>query len=86
MFALISTEELEQSGRIMVKQLKNRYNDLTYYRRFTVGIDRAKMKLYNVEDSEGDNILETQQEDTYEAFEDASEKQNRIDKFSKFVI
>ena len=52
MFALVSNEELEQSGRIMVKQLKNRYNDPTYFRRFTVGIDRAKMKLYNVEDSE----------------------------------
>ena len=52
MFALVSTEELEQSGRIMVKQLKNRYNDPTYFKRFTVGIDRAKMKLYNVEDSE----------------------------------
>ena len=52
MFALVSTEELEQSGRIMVKQLKNRYNDPTFFKRFTVGIDRAKMKLYNVEDSE----------------------------------
>ena len=52
MFALVSNEELEQSGRIMVKQLKNRYNDPTFFKRFTVGIDRAKMKLYNVEDSE----------------------------------
>jgi len=86
MFALISTEELEQSGRIMVKQLKNRYNDLTFYRRFTVGIDRPKMKLYNVEDSEGDNILDSAEENTYEALEDASSKQSRIDKFSKFVI
>ena len=86
MFALISTEELEQSGRIMVKQLKNRYNDLTYYRRFTVGIDRAKMKLYNVEDSDADNILDTEDEDTFETFEDVSSKQNRLDKFSKFVI
>ncbi|MGA1433249.1 MAG: DnaB-like helicase C-terminal domain-containing protein [Candidatus Nanopelagicaceae bacterium] len=86
MFALISTEELEQSGRIMVKQLKNRYNDPTYYRRFTVGIDRAKMKLYNVEDSDGDNVLDIQDEDTFETFEDVSSKQNRLDKFSKFVI
>ena len=86
MFALISTEELEQSGRIMVKQLKNRYNDLTYYRRFTVGIDRPKMKLYNVDDSDADNILDTEDEDTFETFEDASSKQNRLDKFSKFVI
>ena len=85
MFALISTEELEQSGRIMVKQLKNRYNDLTYYRRFTVGIDRAKI-AHNVEDSDADNILDTEDEDTFETFEDASSKQNRLDKFSQFVI
>ena len=86
MFALVSTEELEQSGRIMVKQLKNRYNDLTYYRRFTVGIDRPKMKLYNVEDSDADNILDTEDEDTFETFEEESSKQNRLNKFSQFVI
>jgi len=85
MFALISTEELEQSGRIMVKQLKNRYNDPTYYRKFTVGIDRAKMKLYNVEDSDG-SIIDTEEEETFERFEDTSDKQNRFNKFSKFVI
>jgi replicative DNA helicase len=85
MFALISTEELEQSGRIMVKQLKNRYNDPTYYRKFTVGIDRAKMKLYNVEDSDGDITLDVE-EDSYESFEETSVRQNRFDKFSKFVI
>ena len=48
MFALISTEELEAQNQIMVKQLKNRYNDLTMHRRFTIGIDRSKMKLYDV--------------------------------------
>jgi replicative DNA helicase len=85
MFALISTEELEQSGRIMVKQLKNRYNDPTYYRKFTVGIDRAKMKLYNVEDSDGD-ITSDVEEDAFETFEETSVRQNRYDKFSKFVI
>jgi hypothetical protein len=50
MFALISTEELEQLNQIMVKQLKNRYNDPTQYKRFMIGIDRAKMKLYDLED------------------------------------
>ena len=85
MFALIATEELDQSGRIMVKQLKNRYNDPTYYRKFTVGIDRAKMKLYNVEDSEGDLVAD-KAEEPYEYLEEASNKQNRSDKFSKFVI
>jgi len=49
MFALISTEELEAQNQIMVKQLKNRYNDLTMHRRFTIGIDRSKMKLYDVQ-------------------------------------
>lgn len=51
MFALISSEELEEMGQIMVKQLKNRYNDPGYYKRFTVGVDRSKMKLYDVEQS-----------------------------------
>ena len=85
MFALIATEELEQSGRIMVKQLKNRYNDSAYYRKFTVGIDRAKMKLYNVDDSEGD-LVSDKVEEHYEYLEEASNKQNRTNKFSKFVI
>jgi archaellum biogenesis ATPase FlaH len=52
MFALISTEELEKDGQMMVKQLKNRYNDPTMHKRFVVGIDRAKMRLYDVEESE----------------------------------
>jgi hypothetical protein len=51
MFALVSTEELEKLGQIMVKQLKNRYNDPTNNKRFIVGVDRAKMKLYDVEQS-----------------------------------
>jgi len=51
MFALITSEELEELNQIMVKQLKNRYADPTHYKRFTVGIDRAKMKLYDVEQS-----------------------------------
>jgi replicative DNA helicase len=49
MFALVSNEELEQLNQIIVKQLKNRYNDLNYYKRFVLGIDRSKMKLYDVE-------------------------------------
>ena len=52
MFALISTEELEQAGQLMVKQLKNRYNDPTYNKRFVVGVDRAKMRLYDVDTNE----------------------------------
>jgi len=52
MFALISSEELESLGQIMVKQLKNRYNDPSYKKRFVVGIDRSRMRLYDVENAE----------------------------------
>lgn len=86
MFALIATEELEQSGRIMVKQLKNRYNDPTFHKRFTVGIDRAKMKLYNVEDSEGAELVTEAPEETFEVLEEVSERQKRLNKFSQFII
>ena len=58
MFALISNDELEQMGQIMVKQLKNRYNDPTLHRKFVVGIDRAKMRLYDVEQGAQDDILD----------------------------
>jgi len=59
MFALISSEELEELGQIMVKQLKNRYNDPTMYKRFTLGIDRAKMRLYDVEQSAQTDIVDS---------------------------
>ena len=52
MFALISTEELEQQGQMMVKQLKNRYNDPTYHKRFVIGVDRSKMRLYDVDENQ----------------------------------
>ena len=63
MFALISTEEMESLNQIMVKQLKNRYNDPTTYKRFTLGIDRAKMRLYDVEQSAQTDISDSGQED-----------------------
>jgi len=65
MFALISTEELEGLGQIMVKQLKNRYNDPTVFKRFVVGIDRAKMRLYDVEQSAQKDILDSGQQSEY---------------------
>ena len=65
MFALISTDELEGIGQIMVKQLKNRYNDPTINKRFIVGIDRAKMRLYDCEQTAQDNILDSGQEEEY---------------------
>ena len=57
MFALIATEELDELNQVMVKQLKNRYNDPTKFKRFVVGIDRARMKLYDVEESAQDDIM-----------------------------
>ena len=65
MFALISTEELEQLGQIMVKQLKNRYNDLSVFKRFVVCIDRAKMRLYDCEQTAQEDILDSGQEEEY---------------------
>jgi hypothetical protein len=59
MFALISTEEMEQLNQIMVKQLKNRYNDPTFHKRFILGIDRAKMRLYDVEQSTQNGITDS---------------------------
>ena len=65
MFALISTEELEGLNQIMVKQLKNRYNDPTIFKRFVVGIDRAKMRLYDCEQSAQEDIVDSGQEEEY---------------------
>ncbi len=58
MFALITSDELQSLNQIMVKQLKNRYNDPTYHQRFVVGVDRAKMRLYNVEQSAQQDIVD----------------------------
>ena len=63
MFALISTEELEGLNQILVKQLKNRYNDPTVRKRFVVGIDRAKMTLYDCEQSAQEDIVDSGQEE-----------------------
>jgi replicative DNA helicase len=65
MFALISTEELESLGQILVKQLKNRYNDANLCKRFVVGIDRAKMRLYDCEQTAQDDILDSGKEEEY---------------------
>jgi len=64
MFALISTEELESLNQLMVKQLKNRYNDLGTNKRFVVGIDRSKMKLYDCEQEAQNDIVDSGQDDT----------------------
>lgn len=64
MFALIRTEELDELNQVMIKQLKNRYNDPSYYKRFVLGIERSKMKLFDVEDSAQKNISDSGQDDT----------------------
>ena len=63
--ALISNEELEGLGQILVKQLKNRYNDKSTNKRFVVGIDRSKMRLYDVEQSAQSNLLDSGEEEEY---------------------
>jgi len=75
MFALISTDDLEGLGQIMVKQLKNRYNDPTIHKRFVVGIDRAKMRLYDCEQSAQDDILDSGKEEEY-TYEEAKPKKS----------
>ncbi len=68
MFALISTEELEQQGHMMVKQLKNRYSDPTRNKRFMIGVDRAKMRLYDLDDAQ-QNLVDSGQEDIQPVFD-----------------
>ena len=79
MFALISTEELESMGQILVKQLKNRYNDPTIHKRFIVGIDRAKMRLFDCEQSAQQDMLESKDEE-YEPQDDTP----KVNKFGGF--
>ena len=72
MFAIISTEQMEELGQIMVKQLKNRYNDPTVNKKFVVGIDRAKMRLYDVDQSAQDELVDNGQEDDTPSFDVAT--------------
>ena len=74
MFALISTEELEGFNQIMVIQLKNRYNDPTIFKRFVIGIDRAKMRLYDCEQKAQEDILDSGQEEEYNKFKQKPKK------------
>ena len=83
MFALIASEELEAINQIMVKQLKNRYNDLNMFKRFVVGIDRAKMRLYDVEDSAQTDIVDSGQEQ-YDFEEIAKSQSPSMAKFTEF--
>ena len=78
MFALISTEELEEVNQIMVKQLKNRYNDPTMNKRFVIGIDRAKMRLYDVDQSAQTDIIDSGQEVEYNNEEETKKIKNKF--------
>jgi len=77
MFALISSEELEEMGQIMVKQLKNRYNDPTHFKRFTLGIDRSKMRLYDIEQSSQDGIIDSGQDKPLNTFGNREKTQKK---------
>jgi len=77
MFALISTEELEALNQIMVKQLKNRYNDPTSNRKFVIGVDRAKMKLYDVEVRAQKTLIQSGQNRDEDDYQPTNRKFNR---------
>ena len=81
MFALISNEELDKLNQIAVKQLKNRYNDLTVNKRFVLGIDRAKMKLYDVSPSQQIDIVDSNQEEDIVVFD-----QSDFNKYENFKV
>ena len=91
MFALISSEELEAENRLKVKQLKNRYNDPTgSHKTFFVGIDRAKMKLYDIADSTS-SVYDTNAEDTssashFDAYDAVKQNQDRLSKFANWNV
>ena len=80
MFALISTDDLEGLGQILVKQLKNRYNDINLNKRFVVGIDRAKMRLYDCEQSAQEDLLDNKKGEEYD-YEEQSKSKKSFDGF-----
>jgi archaellum biogenesis ATPase FlaH len=81
MFALISSEELEAKNQIMVKQLKNRYNDPTINRKFIIGVDRSKMRLYDVEQNAQTDLVDSGQDDTI-----TSKFTKKLGEYSDFKI
>lgn len=83
LFALISTDDLEQMNQILVKQLKNRYSDKSVYKKFVIGIDRAKMRLYDVDQSAQKDILDSGQEEEYN---DEAHQPDLKQKFRSFTF
>ena len=86
MFALISTEELEQLNQLMVKQLKNRYSDTTQIKRFVIGVDRTKMRLYDCEQQAQSDILDGPVMDKTEFGEQDYERSKPKPKFNKGLL
>ena len=88
MFALISTEELEDLNQICVKQLKNRYNDPTMNKRFILGIDRAKMRLYDVEQEAQKDLVDSGQEKDEVVFDNTpfAGKTSKYEKFGDLKV
>ena len=90
MFALISTEALEEIGQMQIKQLKNRYNDPSINKRFVVGVDRSKMRLYDVELQAQEEIVDNGQEKLDKVFEKPSfgkdTKDKKYERFSKLKV
>jgi len=85
MFAIISTEQMEEVGQILVKQLKNRYNDPTSNRKFVVGIDRSKMRLFDVSQAAQDELVDTgQTKDDTPSFDIATGGKFKKQDFSGF--
>ena len=85
MFAIISTEQMEELNQIMIKQLKNRYSDPTSNRKFVIGIDRSKMKLYDVEQFAQNELVDTGQDDE-PAFDKATSGKYKNLKFEGFEV
>src|SRR5210317_1567109 len=83
MFALISNDELEQAGQMMVKQLKNRYNDPTMNKKFVIGVDRSRMKFFDVEQS-AQNLVEQQIDEDGEDVLESYIKKNKGNKYGNF--
>ena len=83
MFALISNDELEQAGQMMVKQLKNRYNDPTVNKKFVIGVDRSRMKFFDVEQS-AQNLVEQQLDENGEDVLESYIKKNKGNKYGNF--
>jgi hypothetical protein len=81
MFALISSEELEEKNQIMVKQLKNRYNDPTLNRKFILGVDRSKMRFYDVEQNAQTDLVDSGQETL-----SSNDKFKKLGQFSDFKV